>query len=61
MENENTKTQFRTINNNINPIRNFAKHKKFEIKGDSFIKRYITGKIGINDMYSHPKDLNKEK
>ena len=59
--NEIAKTQFRTINNNINPIRNFAKHKKFEIKGDSFIKRYITGKIGINDMYSHPKDLNKEK
>ena len=52
---------FRTINNNIYPRKSFVTNKKMIVKGDSFIKRYISGKISINDMYNHQKDLNKEK
>ena len=58
---ENAKTQIRTINNISNITRNFAKRKKIDVKGDSFIKRYITGKIGIKDMYNHPKDASVGK
>ena len=44
---------------------NMKKNKKYLFKGVGFIKRYITGKIGMEDMYLHPKELeqdqNKEK
>ena len=52
---------FKTINNNMYPRKSFVTNKKMVVKGDSFIKRYISGKIGIKDMFNHPKDLNKEK
>ena len=55
--NNNNNHNLRTINNNIiNTRKSFVMNKKLVLKGDSFIKRYITGKIGINDMYSHHKD-----
>ena len=56
------KNNFRTINNSIPQRKSFVFNKKLVIKGDSFIKRYITGKIGIDEMYNHPKnqkDKNK--
>ena len=47
LENENNKTN--------------KKSKKYNFKAESFIKRYIKGKIGIGDMYKHPKDFEIEK
>ena len=49
----------RTININNNKgyqNKNFVINKKMVLKGNSFIKRYITGKIGIDDMHKTPKD-----
>ena len=37
--------------------KNFLMNKKLIFKGDSFIKRYITGKISIGDMYNHPNNV----
>ena len=51
--------------NNSNTITNinqpqikksFIINKKLSFKGDSFIKKYITGKISIGDMYNHPNN-----
>ena len=39
---------------------NLKKNKKFFFKGVGFIKRYITGKIGLEDMYVHPKELEHD-
>ena len=51
--------------NSIKKNQNMKKNKKYLFKGVGFIKRYITGKIGMEDMYMHPKELeqdqNKEK
>ena len=41
-------------------IKKDKKFKKFNFKAESFIKRYIKGKIGIGDMYKHPKDFQIE-
>ena len=46
--------------NNINKdnIKNLKKNnKKFFFKGESFIKRYIKGKIDLGEMYLHPKNM----
>ena len=37
------------------------KAKRINFKAESFIKRYIKGKIGIGDMYKHPKDFMNDK
>ena len=44
-----------TDNDNYN--KNLKKNKRFNYKGESFIKRYIKGKIELSDMYKHPKDF----
>ena len=44
-----------TDNDNYN--KNLKKNKRFNYKGESFIKRYIKGKIELCDMYKHPKDF----
>jgi hypothetical protein len=36
------------------------RHKKYNFKGEGFIKKYIKGKIGLGEMYKHPKDLGEE-
>ena len=57
----------RWINNSNldnNNKKNGKKIKKYNFKAESFIKRYIKGKIGIDDMYKHVKDFEfggKEK
>ena len=45
--------------NKKNP--NMKKNKKYLFKGVGFIKRYINGKIGLEDMFVHPKDLDHDK
>ena len=51
----------RTTNNNIYPRKSFVTNKKVVVRGDSFIKRYISGKIGVKEMFNYPRELNKEK
>ena len=52
---------------NINSLKhkkNFIMNKKLSFKGDSFIKKYINGKISIGEMYNHPSNVlykNKNK
>jgi hypothetical protein len=47
--------------NNNKKNQNLKKNKKYFFKGVGFIKRYITGKIGLEDMYVHPKELEHDK
>ena len=47
--------------NNNKKGQNMKKNKKYFFKGVGFIKRYITGKIGLEEMYVHPKDLEHDK
>ena len=51
---------FNSDNNNENSKKN-KKTKKFNFKAESFVKRYIKGKIGIDDMYKHVKDFEDKK
>ena len=51
---------FNSDNNNENSKKN-KKTKKFNFKAESFVKRYIKGKIGIDDMYKHVKDFEEKK
>ena len=47
--------------NNNKKVQNMKKNKKYFFKGVGFIKRYITGKIGLEEMYVHPKELEHDK
>ena len=58
---DNYNKNLRTLDNNTNPRKSFVINKKLVLRGDSFIKRYITGKIGIKEMFNHPKESNDEK
>ena len=52
----------RSIDDKRFSTKNFVINKKMTFRGDSFIKKYISEKIGIEEMYNHPKHLrNKDK
>ena len=55
------KINYNNYNNNFENDYINNKMKKYNFKAESFIKRYIKGKIGIGDMYKHPKDFVKDK
>ena len=60
--NKNTNNIKTTRNDKRSSTKHFVFNKKMVYRGDSFIKKYISGKIGIAEMYSHSKNLlNKEK
>ena len=47
-------------NNSDTEIKKNKKSKKLNYKAEGFITRYIKGKIGIGEMYKHPKEIEIE-
>ena len=61
IKNINNNKTIRSINNKRFSTKNFVMNKRMVYRGDSFIKKYITGKIAIGEMYNHPKNLTKKE
>ncbi len=47
-------------NHSDTQIKNNKKYKRLIYKAEGFIRRYIKGKIGVRDMYRHPREFGFE-